>query len=275
MPCAGRDSIWIAVLRRRPGGRNDLRLTNPPTRRDAHDALRKTLDDLVARGSRVLVGFDFPFGYPSGFARRLGLGRPAWRATWDELARLITDRPDNTNNRFEVATALNRRLGDEAFPFWGCPQAWESSYLVARGRRPHGTTDLAERRLIDLRVRSAQPVWKLAYTGAAGSQALTGIPVVRALRDALPASRVWPFETGFRPPAADTQVIFAEVYPSLLRVNVPDGAVRDAVQVASVARDFAKLDRSRALASLFAGPRLSTRARHRVVTEECWILGVT
>jgi len=25
----------------------------------------------VSRGSRVLIGFDFPFGYPAGFARRL------------------------------------------------------------------------------------------------------------------------------------------------------------------------------------------------------------
>jgi precorrin-8X/cobalt-precorrin-8 methylmutase len=103
-----------------------------------------------------------------------------------------------------------------------------------------------------------------------------GIPVVRALRDALPLSRVWPFETGLGVPSpGDARVVLAEVYPSLLRVNVPDSAVRDAVQVESVAREFARLDASGALAILLAGPRVSARARHRVVREECWILGVT
>jgi hypothetical protein len=279
VPCAGRDSIWIAVLERRTARARPvmrLHLTNPTTRREARERLGDTLVALTARGGRALVGFDFPFGYPSGFARALGLGRPAWRATWDELARLVVDGPDNANNRFEVAAALNRRLGDEPFPFWGCPGASESPYLRARGRRPHGPSDLAERRLADLRAPTAQPVWKLAYTGAAGSQALTGIPVVRALRNALPASRVWPFETGFMvPSAADAQVIFAEVYPSLLRVSVPPGAVRDAVQVESLAREFARRDAAGDLAVMLAGPAdLSARARRRVVGEECWILGL-
>ena len=31
----------------------------------------------------------------------------------------------------------------------------------------------------------AQPCWKLAYTGSVGSQSLTGIPVVRELRDGM------------------------------------------------------------------------------------------
>jgi hypothetical protein len=274
VPCSGRDSIWIAVLEGR--SRVRVRLTNPTTRAEARESLHATLTRLVARGDRVLAGFDFPFGYPAGFARRLGLKGLPWRATWEEFARLVSDAPNNANNRFAVATELNRRLGGEAFPFWGCPSGSESPYLAARGRRPHGPSDLAERRLIDLRVRRAQPVWKLAYAGAAGSQALMGIPVVRALRTALPSSRVWPFETGFGPPSpAAAQVVFAEVYPSLWRVSVPDGTVRDAVQVHSVARELARLDASGALTALLAGPRLSARARHRVVTEECWMLGVT
>jgi precorrin-8X/cobalt-precorrin-8 methylmutase len=100
--------------------------------------------------------------------------------------------------------------------------------------------------------------------------------VVRALRSALPSSRVWPFETGFGSPSpADTPVVLAEVYPSWWRVSVPDGSIRDAVQVESVARELARLDTSGGLAVLLAGPRLSARARHRVVTEECWMLGVT
>ena len=39
-------------------------------------------------------------------------------------------------------------------------------------------------------MRGPQPGWKLAGTGSAGGQALTGIPVLRALRDDL--SVRWP-----------------------------------------------------------------------------------
>ena len=49
--------------------------------------------------------------------------------------------------------------------------------------RGHDGGNLAEKRLIDTWMTGAQPCWKLAYTGSVGSQALTGIPVVRALRD--------------------------------------------------------------------------------------------
>jgi precorrin-8X/cobalt-precorrin-8 methylmutase len=50
VPCSGRDSIWIAVLERRPRVR--LRLTNPTTRAEAHESLHATLTGLVARGAR-------------------------------------------------------------------------------------------------------------------------------------------------------------------------------------------------------------------------------
>ena len=56
----------------------------------------------------MLVGFDFPYGYPVGTTRQLGFveGEP-WRLMWDELRNLVEDQPDNQNNRFEVAAELN------------------------------------------------------------------------------------------------------------------------------------------------------------------------
>jgi len=42
--------------------------------------------------------------------------------------------------------------------------------------RQHETRGLAERRLVEGRVRGPQPGWKLLGTGSVGSQALTGIP---------------------------------------------------------------------------------------------------
>src|SRR5947208_500317 len=86
----------------------------------------------------------------------------------------------------------------------------DSIWICAVGR------DGAEKRLIDRWMVGAQSCWKLAYTGSVGSQALTGIPVVRALHDDAAwadRARIWPFETGFSLPD-DAQIVFAEIWPS-------------------------------------------------------------
>ena len=81
--------------------------------------------DLSAKGQRVLAGFDFPNGYPRGFANLAGFSGiddgAVWRAVWDGLDGLIRDGVDNSNNRFEIAAALNERISGGPFPFWGCP----------------------------------------------------------------------------------------------------------------------------------------------------------
>ena len=63
----------------------------------------------------------------------------------------------------------------------------------------------------------AQPCWKLAYTGSVGSQALTGIPVVRALRDDAAMGRPGPHlavrDRAFARPMR-RRIVFAEVWPS-------------------------------------------------------------
>src|SRR5215831_12368907 len=102
VPRIGRDSIWICW--HAPDGE---RLENPPTRRAAKRLLGDWLAAALARRERVLLGFDFPFGYPSGFAARLGLSGQPWRAVWDEVARLVQDDEDNANNRFDVAAVFN------------------------------------------------------------------------------------------------------------------------------------------------------------------------
>ena len=276
VPRTGRDSIWICW--RGAGGE---RLDNPPTRQEAKALIHDRLTGAVARGERVLLGFDFPFGYPAGFAAKLGLGGTAWRAVWDEIARLIEDDDKNRSNRFEVAATLNRRISNRALPFWGCPAKQAGDYL-APTRPCYDENGLAERRLIDgpCYMPGAQPCWKLAYPGSVGSQVLTGIPIVRALRndpDLKERARIWPFETGLRAPD-DPGLVFAEVYPSLWRKAITpiEGEPKDAAQVRFVARHFAELDRAGALAALFAGDRgLSEAERRRVESEEAWTLGVT
>ena len=273
VPRTGRDSIWICW--RDAAGE---RLANPATRRQAKALLAEWLAAAKLKGERVLMGFDFPFGYPAGFAARLGLSGPPWRAVWDEIARLIEDDERNRNNRFDVAAGLNERISKGPFPFWGCPVDKKGAFLAPTFHRAHDDDGLAERRLIDHRdyMPGAQPCWKLSYPGCVGSQALTGIPVVRALRDDPRwhlQALVWPFETGLAVPAA-AQLVFAEVYPSLWGHG--DEKPKDKAQVCAVVKFFADRDQAGDLARFFAGdPTLDSDQRCRIETEEAWTLGVT
>ena len=277
-PKTGRDSIWVCAVDY--DGAERL-VENPPTRRCAKDLLRELLADATARGERVVLGFDFPFGYPAGFAQRLRLnGAPPWRAVWDEIASRLADAENNKNDRFAVAAEFNRRISNRAFPFWGCPVDFKHEFLGAKHHNGDAADGLAEKRLIDCWMVGAQPCWKLAYTGSVGSQSLTGIPVVRALRDD-PAwadrARIWPFETGLALPGA-AQIVFAEVWPSWWRKEIQGdyGPPNDKAQVRTVARIFAAANRIGELPAWFAGdPNLTAEQRHHVETEEAWTLGVT
>jgi hypothetical protein len=273
-PKSGKDSIWIC--HRGPSGE---RFENPTTRTKAKEILREMVAAAAAADQRMLLGFDFPFGYPAGFAARLALEGPPWRALWDEIARLLDDDEKNRSNRFEVAGQLNRRISGGQFPFWGCPAAAVNQYLGPKHHKRHETDGLAERRLIDSRMTGCQPCWKLMYNGSVGSQVLTGIPVVRALRDDPrwgARARIWPFETGLALPD-DARIVLAEIWPSWWKseIRADYGPPNDKAQVRSVAEIFAVADASGALAALFAGdPNLSAGERRAVQTEEAWTLGV-
>lgn len=277
VPRRGRDSIWISALAHSRRGLATLAHENPPTRHEARAQLLRLLVAAIERGDRVLAGFDFPFAYPAGLAARLGLSGPPWRAIWDAIAERIEDRADNGNNRFAAAAALNQCLTGAAFPFWGCPAGAAGPFLQPRHHRRHSAVDFPERRLVEARMTGPQPTWKLAGTGSAGGQALTGIPILRALRNdrALRrAIRVWPFETGLGLPRRDG-IVFAEIYPSLIPAPPKPGEVKDSAQVRHLARHFAALDDAGTLKALFAGdPALSAAERHLVEREEGWVLGV-
>jgi len=275
VPKKGSDSIWICAHGTEP--------FNVSTRTEAKAQLEELLTTAVEAGKRVLVGFDFPFGYPAGFAQKLGLkGVPPWRAVWDAIAAELREYDKNGNNRFCVGATFNQRLSGDRFPFWGCPASKAGPYLCTTFHKEHDRYGLAERRLIDGRdyMPGAQPCFKLFYNGSVGGQALTGIPVVRSLRDnprLAATARIWPFETGLRAPL-DAGLVFAEVYPSLWKDRWLQSAdqPKDKAQVRGVAQLFSDCDAAGTLASLFAGdPSLSAAERHQVETEEAWTLGVT
>jgi hypothetical protein len=256
------------------------RVSNPATRAAAAAELRT----LLAEGGRVLVGWDFPLGYPAGFAAALGLTESAltdraWLATWSLLASSLHDGPDNRNDRFALAAALNARVGPGPGPFWGCPPSVAGPHLSPRkapGFPHHGLAELreCERRVVAAGRWLSSP-WQLLGAGSVGSQALTGIPVVHRLLHEPPApSEVWPLTTGLTldPTAGRADVVVhAEVWPSALRSAPEPGQVRDEAQVRATARHLAALGRRSELATAFAPAPDDPDA---VVAEEGWILGV-
>jgi len=279
-PTTGADSVWIGVMKRDVRFRLTFETFNPATRQEAETKLAAILDDLKKRGERALVGFDFPLGFPRGVTAALSLkGEHPWRAVWDQLAKMVKDKADNTNNRFGVGSELNRRLTGGPFPFWGVPPKDTLTTLQPKKTREHGPDDLPEFRHADTAAKGAHSIWKLYYNGSVGGQAIMGIPAARRLKDARgDAARVWPFETGFKAlTEADlegVQVVIAEVYPSLIKAVPAPGEIKDAAQVRALAEHFAKLDEAGKLAALFGPPKGTAEdVVTAAETEEGWILG--
>lgn len=276
-PKIGPDSIWSCVA---ASVATELLTRNHRTRRVAEFWLLDQLTAAVKNGERVLLGMDFPYGYPAGFAAALGLRGEPWRATWRYLRECVVDDHDNASNRFKVASDINGMLGVHA-PFWGRPAHLQLSNLTARKEvryRDSGELGgLAEWRLVEelLRDRGArpQPAWKLCYAGSVGSQTLVGIPVVDRLRNhhALGSvSRVWPFEVLLPDlPAGASAVIHAEIWPSIVPFNHEVGSCADERQVRAVVREWRELDQGERLAARFTAPD-NAPAR----SEEGWVLGV-
>lgn len=271
-PKTGADSIWIIVLE---SGKPE-RLENPATRDAAIALLADILSDLAARGLHVLAGFDFALGLPRGSHKALGLKN--WRDLWRRLMPLVDDRADNGNSRFAAAAHLNQSLGGQPGPFWGCPASVAGAHLTTTKGDFKG---LPERRLAEQRLPATKSVWQMFYNGSVGGQSLTGMARLEQLRRhpwLADITRVWPFETGLKPVAknSDWRILMAEVYPSLLAVKADSGQVKDQAQVVALARHFAHLDQDGRLAALFGGDdRLSPEERLIIETEEGWILGAT
>jgi len=280
-PTTGADSIWIGVLKRDVRFRFAFESHNPKTRKEAEALLNAILDDRAKHRDRVLLGFDFALGFPRGLADGLKLpGDEPWLAVWNQIDRMVTDKADNTNNRFGVASEINRRLTGGPFPFWGCPPRDALTTLQPKRQRAHGPDDIPEFRHAEVATKGAASVWKLYYNGSVGGQTILGIPVARRLKLARgDRLKVWPFETGWRALSeADltgVEVVMAEVYPSLIKTAPAPAEVKDLAQVRGIAEHLARLDEQNRLGAVFA-PDKATAADIVVEAEheEGWILGV-
>ena len=113
------DAIWIAH-----GEIEDdsPQTESPSSRTEAIELIRALLHEWLTSRSRVLVCFDFAYGYPVDFAAALesatGKSDLPWRLVWqylneavkDDMGTLPNRRPSNRSNRFEVANLINSAL---------------------------------------------------------------------------------------------------------------------------------------------------------------------
>ena len=231
-PRPRKDAIWVGEA----GPDGEAAPLYQRNRIVVEETLTLRIDATLARGERLLIGFDFPFGYPAGFAQAV-TGQPDPLSLWAWLAERIEDAP-KANNRFDLAGALNRDLAEGRGPFWGnglkrdiagLPRT-KASYL----------NPFPERRVSETHAKGAFPCWQLAGAGAVGSQALMGLPVLERLCQRFAGQiAIWPFEPLDRP------IAFVEIWPTLIDgpVRAATGAqdIRDAVQVQLLARAVRRL----------------------------------
>lgn len=301
----GADSIWWAAVQ----DGHETVVAHEQTRSDAIAHLTRFLKKEVDEDRSVLVGFDFAFGYPSGFAQKV-TGRASSIKVWEWLSNEVVDDARNGNNRFSVAGDLNEILKRECEvengPFWGYPEKKGRLNPGVPTHDPHKKGNLSHRpwpkgfpfayRRVTDDAPGAKAVWQLLGAGAVGSQVLLGLPVLRHLRSKSSPLHgkcaVWPFETGFAKPNLTTgkSVVLAEIYPSLLRSAVEKYAgsreILDRTQVRLNALAFSLLgEQNGGLDELFVGPtddnlknftrknETSAAVRKRIASEEGWILG--
>ena len=258
----GKDSIWLAQA-----SATGVTAANLPTRTAAEGALAALVADALARGERLLIGADFAFGFPSGFAATL-TGQARALAVWDWLAARVAETPGHGSTYRIVAAQMNGVFPGDG-PFWGNGEKVQTPGLPRL--KPALPPGLSDHRATDLAARapgggSPKPVWQLAGAGAVGAQVLTGLPVLARLRAAHPGRVVaWPLE-----PWDDAPVVLAEVYPSILAPEVRDTVaatqmVPDEAQVRLLATALWRLSQDGTLGDLMAAPPEAE--------EEGWILG--
>lgn len=255
-----KDAIWAAVARTGEATIPRVYLRN---RIVAVTWLADLLGAELRAGRRVLAGFDFPFGYPAGFAERL-TGRADPLAVWDWMAEHLEDAPEG-NNRFDLAGRINAMFPGVG-PFWFNASPRDIAHLPRKGRARDGH-GMAERRAVEVRAKGSFTCWQMGGAGAVGSQVITGMAALERLRRALPGEvAVWPFEPLDRP------VAFVEVWPSLLdgavRAAMGERDIKDAVQVSVLARAVAAAARTGRLGAMLDAVPAEARR------EEGWILGV-
>ncbi|MEM9853188.1 MAG: gephyrin-like molybdotransferase Glp [Pseudomonadota bacterium] len=247
-----------------------------PDRVAAEEALAARISAALDAGERLFIGFDFPFGYPQGFAKAI-TGQSDPFALWAEIAaRLPASR--HSRERIDVAAGFNAHFPGEG-PFWFDPFGKGTVPMKKPARFP-----VQEWRKAESQTKGAFSCWQLGGAGSVGSQALTGIATLERLRQRFSGKiAVWPFEP------LEAPIAFVEVWPSLIAPEVaarqwPDEP-KDAAQVRVLADAVSRLapDELEAMLDISAPeegwifglghePALKAAARQKRLANECFAL---
>ncbi|WP_248304590.1 precorrin-8X methylmutase [Breoghania sp. L-A4] len=218
---------------------------------------------------RILIGFDFPFGYPAGAARQI-TGEADWQVLWKYFAdNLEDDVTSNENNRYALAASANLARFDGLGPYWGCPHQHHYDGLSKTRPGGYGQRYPNSKRYVEALVPKAQEVWKLSGAGSVGGQSITGMSSLGKLLSSERLSNkisVWPFSKNF------SQCVCVEIYPSIVG-RPPEGVIPDQWQVEQLAMLFSESDSKNELSEYFE-LKLPDLEYQKVTTEEGWIFGV-
>lgn len=258
-PTPKKDAIWLGVTR--DGQSEEPRYFR--TRMEAEQWIAQLIERERGAGRRLLCTFDFPFGYPRGFARHV-TGSDDPFLLWDWFEARITDAPDGTNNRYEIAERLNGMFPG-AGPFWGKPS--EDKWPGLPYRKAGITFEaVAEKRTCDTLSKASSSCFQMAFPPTVGGQTMMGLPTLNRLRR-LSGVKVWPFEH-----CDEAPVVLAEIWPGLIEASVKEavaregaGSIRDREQVRLLADALARLPIEMLAAHMADVPEAAR--------EEAWILG--
>lgn len=245
------------------------------TRAAAREVIQQWTAEARRKGD-VLVGFDFPFGYPAGS------GLPGGRALAERFGTSLQEDSTDRNNRFDLAGRLNQELSpDTDGPFWGHPASQSYPGLWTKRPKPWPAA-IPEYRIADqaLRHMGIQTVWKLAYPASVGSQVITGMASIHHLlqHPAFTEAAIWPFETQWEKNLAP--VTIAEIWPNLFYPawkQHPAAArheIRDAQQIAATLLALADADKNNRIAAMLAAPGDRSGDELAAIRhQEGWIVG--
>lgn len=251
-PKPRKDAVWASLVR-------DGREEDPIYFRNRELAIEWLTELIVTEiqsARRLMIGFDFPFAYPKGFAQALtGSSDPL--SVWSYFHEHLQDGPKG-NNRFVLAGKINRSFPGVG-PFWFNALKAEIEGLPRKGtdRVGHGQN---EKRVVEQQAKGTFTCWQMGGAGAVGGQVMTGLAALERLRRAFPKKiAVWPFQKTARP------VHFVEIWPTLIDpvVRQSGDPIRDRAQVRLLAKALAGLppDRLEAMLNVDA-------------PDEGWILGL-
>jgi len=244
-----KDAIWACVVRG-AAAEQPVYLRN---RQLAEDWLAGLVETELTAGRRLFLGFDFPFGYPAGFARAL-TGKADPLRLWNWFEDRIEDSP-GSNNRFDLAGEINRKFGGQG-PFWA--NGLKRGIDGLPRRKDRYRNPFPDRRAVEHLAKGSFTCWQMAGAGAVGSQVMMGLPVLSRLRRRFAGQvAAWPFEP------LDAPVALVEIWPSLTLGQPPAGMIKDAWQVQQAALELTR----RPVAEL-------ERLLNIHAPEEGWILGV-